>query len=84
MTLEFLTLDDMETTGKTVFLRVDINSPLDPVSKRILDDSRIKATIETLNDLEDAKVVFPEPGGPAIKIPSALSLNRSLNLSERW
>jgi len=41
-----------------VFLRVDINSPLDPVSKRILDDSRIKATVETLRDLEDARVVM--------------------------
>jgi phosphoglycerate kinase len=57
MVFDFLTLDDVETTGKTVFLRVDINSPLDPVSKRILNDSRIKATLDTLNDLGDARVV---------------------------
>ncbi len=57
MVFDFLTLDDVETTGKTVFLRVDINSPLDPVSKRILNDSRIKATLDTINDLGDARVV---------------------------
>jgi phosphoglycerate kinase len=57
MAFDFLTLDDVETTDKTVFLRVDINSPLDPVSKRILNDSRIKATLGTLNDLGDARVV---------------------------
>ena len=58
MPFDFLTLDDVDVSGKTVFLRVDINSPLDPVSKRILDDSRIKATLETLKDLGDAKVVL--------------------------
>jgi phosphoglycerate kinase len=58
MVFDFLTLDDVETSGRTVFLRVDINSPLDPVSKRILDDSRIKACVDTLKDLCDAKVVL--------------------------
>jgi phosphoglycerate kinase len=58
MVFDFLTLDDVETAGRTVFLRVDINSPFDPVSKRILNDSRIKATVDTLNDLCDARVVL--------------------------
>ena len=58
MPFDFLTLDDVDVSGKTVFLRVDINSPLDPVSKRILDDSRIKATLGTLRDLGDARVVM--------------------------
>jgi phosphoglycerate kinase len=58
MPFDFLTLDDVDVSGKTVFARVDINSPLDPVSKRILDDSRIKATLETLRDLEGARVVL--------------------------
>ncbi|MEE8355211.1 MAG: phosphoglycerate kinase, partial [Candidatus Bathyarchaeia archaeon] len=58
MPFDFLTLDDVDLSGKTVFLRVDINSPLDPVSKRILDDSRIKATLGTLRDLRDARVVL--------------------------
>jgi len=55
---DFLTLDDVEVKGKRVFLRVDINSPLDPASKRILDAARIRATEATLKDLREAKVVL--------------------------
>ena len=55
---DFLTLNDVDVKGKRVFLRVDINSPLDPASKRILDDARIKATETTLKDLKEAKVVL--------------------------
>jgi phosphoglycerate kinase len=58
MVFEFLTLDDVEVEGRTVFLRVDINSPFDPVSKRILDATRIEATVETLRELGGAKVVL--------------------------
>ena len=53
-----MTLDDVDVEGKTVFLRVDMNSPLDPASKRILDASRIRATVDTLRDLEGARVVL--------------------------
>jgi phosphoglycerate kinase len=55
---DFLTLDDVDVSGKTVFLRADINSPLDPVSRRILDDSRIRAVSETLKEMGDARVVL--------------------------
>ena len=58
MVFEFLTLDDVDVKGKTVFLRVDINSPLDPVSKRILDARRITETIDTLQGLGEARVVL--------------------------
>ena len=58
MSLEFLSLDDVETAGKTVFLRPDINSAIDPATKRIIDDSRIKAVAPTLKDLYKAKVVI--------------------------
>ncbi len=55
---DFLTINDVDVKGKRIFLRVDINSPLDPASKRILDDARIKATEATLKDLREAKVVL--------------------------
>jgi len=58
MVFDFLTLDDIDVEGKTVFLRVDINSPLDPGSKRILNGSRIQATVDTLRALEGARVVL--------------------------
>ena len=53
----FLTLDDIVTKGRTVFVRVDVNSPLDPSTKEIIDDTRIRMTRETLESLRDAKVV---------------------------
>jgi phosphoglycerate kinase len=54
----FLTLDDVVTKGKTVFVRVDINSPLDPETKQIIDDTRIRMTRYTLQSLKEAKVVL--------------------------
>jgi phosphoglycerate kinase len=55
---DFYTLDDVETTGKRIFLRVDINVPIDPSTKQILDDTRIRAISRTLSELEDARVVL--------------------------
>lgn len=53
----FLTIDDFDTHGKTILVRVDLNSPMDPRGN-ILDDMRIQSHIATLKDLEDAKVVL--------------------------
>ena len=58
MVFDFITLDDVDVEGKSVFLRVDINSPIDPRSKRIIDASRIVATLDTLRDLKGARVVL--------------------------
>ncbi len=54
----FYTLDDVDPTNKRVFLRVDINVPLDPSTLQILDDTRIRAISETLSQLDDSKVVI--------------------------
>jgi phosphoglycerate kinase len=43
----YLTLDDVQVKGKVVLVRVDINSPVDPVTKKVLDDTRIRAHGET-------------------------------------
>jgi len=55
---DFFTLDDVETNNKRVFLRVDINVPLDPSTHNILDDTRIRAIAETLSQLDDARIVL--------------------------
>ena len=52
-----LTLDQVKLEGKTVLLRVDFNSPLDPSSGAFLDLSRIEAAIPTFNALAKSKVV---------------------------
>jgi phosphoglycerate kinase len=58
MVYDFLTLEDVEVKNKIIFLRADINSPLDPTSKRILDATRIRALVPTLNHLKEAKVIL--------------------------
>lgn len=54
---DFLTIDDFDTDGKTILIRVDLNSPMDPQGN-ILDDLRIRSHVATLKDLEDSKVVL--------------------------
>jgi len=41
-----------------VFVRVDINVPLDPSTHQILDDTRIKAISKTLSELDEARVTL--------------------------
>jgi len=61
--VRILTLDDLDTKGKTVFLRVDMNSPMDPKTMQILETSRIRESTESLKDLEGSKVVIASHQG---------------------
>lgn len=57
--MNFRTLDQAKVEGKTVLVRVDINSPIDPETGKITDDTRIRECIPTLKELSEkgAKVV---------------------------
>ena len=61
--MRLLTLEDFDTKGKTVFLRVDMNSPIDPKTMEILETSRIRESTVSLKDLEEAKVVIASHQG---------------------
>lgn len=61
--MRLLTLDDLETKGKTVFLRVDMNCPIDPKTMEIIETSRIRESTVSLKDLEGAKVVIASHQG---------------------
>jgi len=61
--VKVLTLDDFDLVGKTVFLRVDMNCPIDPETMEILGSKRIEEAIETLESLKDAKVVVASHQG---------------------
>jgi len=54
------TLDDFALEGKTVLLRVDINSPIDRETKELVNDNRIRKSLPTIRELADAgaKVVI--------------------------
>lgn len=67
--MKFSTLDDVNVEDKTVILRVDINSPLDPETKEMMDDYRIKRVQSTIEELSErgAKIAVVShqgrPGG---------------------
>ncbi len=56
----FKTLDDVDVSGKTVIVRVDLNSPIDPATGKIRDNERLRAHSETVRELSEknAKVVL--------------------------
>ena len=56
--VKVLTLDDFDLKGKTVFLRVDMNCPINPETLEISGTKRIEEAIETLQSLKEAKVVI--------------------------
>ncbi|HYB59567.1 MAG TPA: phosphoglycerate kinase [Candidatus Acidoferrales bacterium] len=53
----FLTMDDLDTHGRVVLVRVDLNSPIGPDGE-ILDDVRFRGHIPTIEALDDAKTVL--------------------------
>ncbi len=55
--MKLLTLDDFELKGKTIFLRVDMNCPIDPNTMEISGTRRIEEASETINSIKDAKLV---------------------------
>ena len=59
---------DLDVTARSVLLRVDINSPIDPITKRITDDARIDKSVPTIRDLADrgARVVVIAHQGDAL------------------
>ncbi|MCH8916061.1 MAG: phosphoglycerate kinase [Thaumarchaeota archaeon] len=61
--MKVLTLDDFDLKSKTVFLRVDLNCPINPETMEILGTKRIEEATETLTSLKDAKVVVASHQG---------------------
>jgi phosphoglycerate kinase len=60
MLTDMNTMDDFELTGKTVLVRLDINTPIDLKTGKLLDDRRFLSHKETLVELakKGAKVVI--------------------------
>jgi phosphoglycerate kinase len=52
------TIRELGCNGKTVLLRLDLNSPIDPTSNLILDDKRFREHLPTIRALSDSRVVI--------------------------
>lgn len=65
---KFLTLDEFDVRDKVVLVRVDFNSPIDPQTKKIIDDTRIRAhgetTIKELSERGAKVVILAHQGRP--------------------
>ena len=61
--MKILTIDDFELKDKTVFLRVDMNCPIDPDTMEISGTKRIEEATESIKSLADAKVVVASHQG---------------------
>src|SRR3990172_6009011 len=60
-----LTIDDLTLAGKTVFLRVDLNTPIDPETGRLLELNRVNEACVSIKDLGQSRVVVGSHQGRA-------------------
>ena len=58
MDFKFKTIFDVDLKGKRVLCRLDLNSPVDPNTKKLKDDLRIRASAATVKALKDTKLVI--------------------------
>jgi phosphoglycerate kinase len=71
------TMDEYSYENKTVILRIDINSPLDPETKKIVSENRINKSIPTLKYLLDnkAKVAIIAHQGDTLDYHNLMPMN---------
>lgn len=73
---------DVDVTGKRVLLRVDINAPIDPETRRIVNDARITKSLPTIRDLADrgARLVIMAHQGDALDYHNLVSTEEHATL----
>jgi phosphoglycerate kinase len=74
--LKITSMRDLVVNGKVVLLRLDINSPIDPVTKKIINHNRIKESLPTLNYLieNSAKIAIIAHQGDTLDYQNLIPL----------
>lgn len=54
---DFLTIEDLGPEGKTILLRTDINTPVDPKTGKLIERARIEEAMISINSLSKSKLV---------------------------
>lgn len=78
-------IDEFDLAGKTVLLRVDINSPIDPETRRIVNTNRLQKSTPTISKLLDkgVKLAIIAHQGDTLDYQNLISLEEhALKLSE--
>ena len=55
---EYFTMDDFDFRGKTILLRLDLNSPIHPLTGEIMGDARFRSHVKTINSLKESRVII--------------------------
>ena len=63
MPARMLTIEDLNLAGKRVFLRVDINTPVNPNTGELIDQKRLDDAATTIRDLPKSRVVVASHQG---------------------
>jgi len=80
--LRIRSIDEGDFRGKRVLLRVDINSPVDKRTRRIVNDNRIRKSVPTIRELSDrgARLVLMSHQGDTTDYASLISLREHAGL----
>ena len=75
--LKITSMREMDVKGKTVLLRLDINSPIDPETKKITNRNRLKESLPTLKFLIEnkAKIAIIAHQGDTLDYQNLMPLN---------
>ncbi len=58
MELPFLTINDVDLTDRTVLMRIDINSPIDPDTGEILSAKRLEEHVDSIKRLPPCRLIL--------------------------
>lgn len=76
VTTKMRSLEEFDYSGKKVLLRLDINSPIDPQTKKIMNENRINMSLPTLHYLleQQAKIAIIAHQGDTLDYHNLIAL----------